>query len=88
MASSFPFSRSATIIMCFAKRFGSGLSRDAFVAEVQDWASGEVFALVPNQYAAADYSRHAVTELRLLHALSKRQLASARVIAAHRRELA
>ncbi len=58
----------------FVKFVGSGLSRDAFRAEVAGWASGEVFALVPNRFAAPDYGRHVIAELRLLHALNGRQL--------------
>jgi len=58
----------------FVKFVGSGLSRDAFRAEVGGDSSSDVFALVPNRDAEPDYGRRALMELRLLHALSGRPL--------------
>ncbi len=57
----------------FVKFVASGLSRDAFRAEV-DGKAGDVFALVPNRGAAPDHAHQTIGELRLLHALSARQL--------------
>jgi aminoglycoside phosphotransferase (APT) family kinase protein len=59
----------------FVKFVGSGLSRDAFRACIDDGAQQrDVYALVPNRFAAADYARRAVVEMRLLSALGKREL--------------
>lgn len=59
----------------FVKFVGSGLSRDAYRACIDDGQQQcDVYALVPNRFAAADYDRRAVVELRLLAALGKREL--------------
>lgn len=59
----------------FVKFVGSGLSRDAYRACIDDGPQQcDVYALVPNRFAAGDYDRRAVVELRLLAALGKREL--------------
>lgn len=64
-----------TVDVDFVKRRGSGLSRDAFGAFISAGPQElDVYALVPNEFAAPDYDRRAVFELRLLSALSQRKL--------------
>ena len=59
----------------FVKLGGTGLSRDAFRAAVDDGGQEiDVYALVPNRFAAPGYDQRAVFELRLLAALSQREL--------------
>lgn len=57
----------------FVKFVNSGLSRAAFRAEVDRWASS-VYALVPNVGAEQGYHQRALGELRLLQALNARRL--------------
>lgn len=60
----------------FVKRLGTGLSRDAYRATIDEGRQPlDVYALVPNRFAAPDYDRRAVFELKLLAALGKRELA-------------
>lgn len=59
----------------FVKFVGRGQSRDAYRACVDDGPQQrDVYALLPNRFAATDYDLRAVVELRLLAALGKRTL--------------
>lgn len=59
----------------FVKLGGSGLSRDAFRASVDDGRQQlDVYALIPNRYADAGYVKRSVLELRLLDVLAQRGL--------------
>lgn len=59
----------------FVKRLGTGLSRDAYRATINEGRQPlDVYALVPNRFAEPDYDRRAVFELKLLAALGKREL--------------
>ncbi len=59
----------------FVKLLGTGRSRDAYRASIDEGRQQlDVYALVPNHFAAADYEQRAVFELRLLAALGKREL--------------